>query len=134
MIAGYIATFSLGVSGVHARNDTSVFSDRISPHVWLVKILRGCIIAVMTILLACAQGALLVVWIYSSYRPRLQQQLLRRYPFHTAYALGLLVFFWHANRDPLFTHDQFAWLLFLAITSVFLLGELSIEKKSGWWN
>ncbi|KRQ15368.1 hypothetical protein AOQ71_10230 [Bradyrhizobium manausense] len=88
----------------------------------------------MTIVLVCTQGAMLVVWIYSIYRPQLQQKLLRRYPFHTAYALGLLLFFWLASRDPLFTHDQFAWLLFLMITSVFLLGELSIEKKSGWWN
>lgn len=87
----------------------------------------------MTIALLCAQGALLSIWIYSLYRPRLQQQLLCRYPFHIAYALGLVLFVWLASSDPLFTHDQLAWLLFLTITSVFLLGEFSVEKKSGWW-
>lgn len=88
---------------------------------------------VIAISLLCIECALLSLWVYSLFRPRLQNQLLRKSTFHNFYAAALLLFFWISGKDPFFTHDKLAWLLYLVITCMFLLGELSIEIKSGWW-
>lgn len=88
----------------------------------------------IAVLLLCIECTLLSVWFYSLFHPRLQEQLLRKFPFHIFYGVVLLLFFWVAGKDPLFTHDKLAWLLYLVITCIFLLGEFSIERKSGWWS